>query len=305
MTLPASERANSPQSSERAEPCALEDSAPALAKSRRVWFVLIAAAAFVVLLLGFTRLWKEWKDLEQIREATRESTYIGYVNIQPRAGGGSAPNNWYAEQDDSVLLWSGRRPGAGSSWFHFQKGEIERSRLSGGFGKDVIPAIDRPLVEIGDGLRWRRLNADAKVVGVNLNGIDTVYPLLLMEKVEAVNDLIWGRPFLATYSPVGRPDGSVEVFSPLVNGKRATFGTSGYRLDGEPLLFDRETESLWIRKPEGLTALTGRLKGTILKRIARPSVVAWTKWSSSHPQSRLIVGSETIDYPADSTSERR
>ncbi|GAC1333414.1 MAG: hypothetical protein NVSMB14_00240 [Isosphaeraceae bacterium] len=269
--------------------------------------ILVATASLVTIMgvfVGLNRLWKEWRDLERERGALRNSAYIGYVNIQPRAAGKSPPIDWYLEKGDSILLWSGWKPGIGHDWFHLKTGEIERSQLSGVYGKEVIPAIDRPLIEVGDGSRWRRLNADTKVVGVQLNGMDTVYPLLLLEKVDIVNDIVWDRPFLITFSPSARPGDAVEVFNPLVDGKRMTLGTSGYLLNGEPLLYDRATESLWIRDADGLKAVSGTLKGTVLKRIARPEIVDWDVWLASHPKSRLIVGAETIEYPAEPTARR-
>ena len=244
--------------------------------------------------VGLDRLWFEWKSFDRERASGRESAYVGYQNIQPRFLGIDPPRMWFIEEGDSIRLWSGRPSRRGNEWFRLKKGEIDRSRLSGVLGKEVVPTIDRPLVEIGDGARWRRLSEDTKVVGLQLNGMDCVYPFLLLEKVEAVNDLVWGRPFLVTFSPVAKPEESVEVFAPLIGGKRVTMGMSGYFLDGEPIFFDRATESLWIRDVEGLKAISGELKGAVLKRVARPESVAWDVWRSAHPQSRLIVGAEQL-----------
>ena len=258
------------------------------ARNRRIRRSLLIAPVSCLMIggvgVGLDCLWSEWKNLNRERAASRESTTVGYENIQPRFVGDLPPAIWFVEEGDTIRLWASGRPRTGDGWFHLKKGEIDRSRLSGIFGKDVIPAIDRPLVEIGDGARWRRLNADVKVVGIQLNGMDCVYPLLLLEKVEAVNDLVWDRPYLVTISPASK-SAAVEVFSPLIDGKRVTMGMAGYFLDGEPILFDRKTESLWIRNAEGLKSFSGELKGTVLKRIARPAIVAWEAWRSlSSPQ---------------------
>ena len=297
---PERDRANS----QRSAPTESGLSAQTRKGRQTVLVATVCLATIIGVFLGLNRLWKEWTSLEREREALRDSAYVGYVNIQPRVAGASPPEEWFLEKGDSILLWSGWRPGTGHAWFHLKKGEIERSRLSGIYGKEVIPAIDRPLIEVGNGSRWRRLKSDTKVVGVQLNGMDTVYPLLLLEKVVIVNDLVWDRPFLVTFSPSAPPENAVEMFNPFVDGKRTTLGTSGYLLNGEPLLYDRGTESLWIRDADGLKAVSGALKGTILKRIARPEIVDWDVWLASHPKSRLIVGAETIDFPAEPTARR-
>ena len=47
-------------------------------------------------------------------------------------------------------------------------------------------------------------------------------------------------------------------------------GTSGYLLDGKPVLYDHETESLWTENGDSLAAIAGRYKGKRLPRLASP-----------------------------------
>jgi hypothetical protein len=69
-------------------------------------------------------------------------------------------------------------------------------------------------------------------------------------------------------------------------------GQSGYFVGTLPLLFDRETDSLWLERDGVMTAVAGRLKGATLPRVARVAPVAWGDWRSRHPRSRLLIGAD-------------
>ena len=101
-------------------------------------------------------------------------------------------------------------------------------------GRDVFRAIDAPLTEAKGGPIWGRIPSDAPVVGLDLAGVAAVYPLLVLDRVQVVNDLIAGRPILVTYNPYAPPDSCVKVYEALLDGQRVTMGTSGYYLDGNP-----------------------------------------------------------------------
>lgn len=260
--------------------------------ARKVAVLACLVPALVVVARMGSTLWEQWNALRAEWETQRVNSPVGYVGIYPRRSLAEKPEDWYREEDESLRLWSGWTPGVGHGWFEVRRGEIERGRLTNPLGRDVIPAIDRPLVEIGDGARWRRIPTDALVAGMKVDGVPTAYPILLLEKVEVVNDTIRGRPFLVTYSPIDARSGSIDVYDPDLEGRRVVLGLSGYFYDRKPLLFDRETESLWSSRPEGLEAVAGKRKGARLTRLERPTPVTWDSWRSDNPDSRLIVGSD-------------
>ena len=105
-----------------------------------------------------------------------------------------------------------------------------------------------------------------------------------------VNDVVEDRPYLAVLSGHQSAAQPIAIFDPRVDGNRITMGTSGYLLDGIPLLYDRETESLWSEEIDSLQAVSGRYKGNRLPLVARPSVVTWSVWKARNPRSRLLVG---------------
>jgi hypothetical protein len=222
----------------------------------------------------------------------RQTVVIGYHNINPNPSYAEKPDNWFHEEGDHTLLWSGWKNGDGHRWFRVGRGEVVRERISLPFGRDVIQAIDYPMVETDGGTIWDRIPADAQVVGLELGGIACVYPLQVLDKVEVVNDEIEGHPYLVVYNPITEKARSVVIYEPLVAGRRVTMGLSGYFHDSQPMLYDRGTESLWIQDDDVLRAIAGRQKGVQLRRIGQPSPTAWADWRALHPRSRLVVGAD-------------
>ena len=250
--------------------------------------------AGIVGLLGYVgvqsaTLLREWRALTVEQSQSSESAIIGYSNISPNPNYAEVPVNWFHHEGEQTLLWSGWKSGS-HHWFRIGKGELEQGRISTPYGKDSVQAIDRPLVEIGGGIRWNRIPDQAPVAGLEISGKHHAYPLKLLEKVEVVNDLVEGVPIVVAYSPFSAERESVTVYEADTEGQRINLGFSGYFLLEKPLLYDRETESLWGGTDEGLTALAGKRKGKNLKMIAKPVPVAWSSWRSSHPSGRLVVG---------------
>ena len=89
---------------------------------------------------------------------------------------------------------------------------------------------------------------------------------------------------------------AADVFESEVPGLgRLTFGAAGYHLDGELLLYDRATRSLWVRGPRGLESVAGELRGTVLRWRAELARMRWGEYSSRHAGGRLIVGADRRD----------
>jgi hypothetical protein len=238
-------------------------------------------------------LWREWHRLQVELSRVRHSAVIGYQNISPRISYAQRPDDWYHHEGDSTYLWGGWDALVGNRWFRIGRGELTAEALSLPHGRDVHQAIDAPLVEATGGPIWERIPADALVVGLDLAGVASVYPVLVLEKVKIVNDVIEGRPILVTYNGFAPPGESVNVYEATLDGQRVTMGTSGYFQGREPLFYDRGSESLWRRDAaETLRAVAGPSKGKALRAVPRPAIVAWDDWRGRFPGSRLLVGAE-------------
>jgi hypothetical protein len=261
--------------------------------------VAIAAMMALAGLIGFEvhSLWSEWRALQGDLERTRHTTVVGYVNINLNPSFAQRPPNWIHDEGEYTLLWSGWKPGVGHGWFRLGRGEIDPKRISGPMGRDVIQAIDSPLVEIGGGPRWERIPEDAPVVGLEIGGVPSAYPVLVLQKVEVVNDTIGPRSVLVALRPFEPLERSIDVYDPVLDRQRVTLGLSGYFQDGKPVLYDRATESFWLAEEDGLVAFAGHFKGSRLPRLGHLVPVTWDAWRTQHPHGRLIVGANRAPAP--------
>lgn len=112
--------------------------------------------------------------------------------------------------------------------------------ISGGPGKDGIPAIDKPsFVSLAE------FTHSDNVQAIVLIGTTEVkaYPYNILTWHEIVNDEIDGVPVAITFCPLC---GSAIVFNrTLPNDTVTTFGVSGSLLESNMIMYDRATENLW------------------------------------------------------------
>lgn len=112
--------------------------------------------------------------------------------------------------------------------------------VSGGPGKDGIPAIDAPtFIPLAE---FDRPDTVQAIVLVGENET-RVYPYNILTWHEIINDEIDGTPVAITFCPLC---GSAIVFErTFPNGQTSTFGVSGSLLESNMIMYDRATESLW------------------------------------------------------------
>jgi hypothetical protein len=258
-------------------------------------FLVIAALLGLVAFAAVQgrSLWQEWQSLQGEMSVVRRTAVIGYVNIHPNPSYALKPVDWFHEEGDSTLVWSGWKQGDGHQWFRVRRGDLTRSQLSEPMGRDVVQAIDYPIVESQGGTIWRKIPNDALVVGQELAGVVTVCPVQVLAKVGVVNDTVHDHPFLFTYNPHNRGHQAVHVYEPVVGGHRITMGWTGYFQENEPLLYDRGTESFWVENAKGnLEAIAGKLKGSEIRQLGVLTPMNWSDFRGRYPRSRLIVGAD-------------
>jgi hypothetical protein len=269
------------------------------ARRRPVWAQGLACLA-ILPLVGFIGgkgwdLWDEWCGLRGDEVSARANAVIGYVNINPNPSYAEPPDNWLHDEGEQTLLWAGYKNST-HRWFRFGRGELDTRQLSTPIGRDTIRAIDRPIHEQGGGERWDRIPDDAPVVGLEGGDEPPVYPLRVLDKVVAINDLVQRRSILVVYTPVRE---QVAIFEGSVDGNPVRMGQSGYFVGYRPLLYDRETESLWVETGEAMTAVAGSRRGTRLAKLGGVVPAPWGDWKARHPRSRLVVGADrSADEPS-------
>ena len=239
---------------------------------------------------GF-RLQAEYQKLRGEWHADATARVIGYPGVTPAYSFADGPPNWLHDEGDSSLLWAGwDRDAHQHQWFTVGQGELDPKRLSHPMGRDSIRAIDRPRVEIHGGEYWDRIPPENIVATGVFLGVPVAYPMGVMDKILIVNDVVQTKPLLVVYTPFVADAHAVEIFNPTLGTQRLTMGHSGYLWDGRPLLYDRETQGLWVPSNEGLKGLAGSAKGKVLPRLAHLDPVPWGTWSAAHPDGRLVAG---------------
>ncbi|HEU5116144.1 MAG TPA: DUF3179 domain-containing (seleno)protein, partial [Isosphaeraceae bacterium] len=188
---------------------------------------------------------------------------------------------------------SGWNPRLGHGWFRLESGSINPSQLSGFLGRDAIRAVDEAIFETKDGPHWSRIPEEESVYSLESHPSATAYPHLVLEKVGIVNGTIDDQAVLIVFTPWVSPNQAAQAFDPrLESGHRLRMGSTGYFLDKQPLLYDRDTESLWVAKSRGLQALAGPHRGHLLPRSSHLRHCSWSTWKSDHPEGRVLVGAD-------------
>ncbi len=156
--------------------------------------------------------------------------------------------------------------------------KIER----GGPPRDGIVALTGPrMVNAEDA----RLQDDARVLGLIVNGSARAYPVRYLTVHEIVNDREGEQFYTVTYCPLC---GSGVAFATNVRtGVHLNFGVSGLLYNSDLLMYDRNTESLWSQM--SATAIAGPLVGTALPRLPL-SHTSWSAWREQHPHSLVMTG---------------
>lgn len=154
---------------------------------------------------------------------------------------------------------------------------VEENLISGGVGKDDIPAIDEPQYITA---RQADIAADEVVFGISYQGFVAAYPQDILYWHEIVNEEIDGEKIALTYCPL---TGSAIGY----RGKE--LGVSGKLYNSNLVFYDRETDSLY---PQILgVAVSGEERGDALSTIP-VTVTSWAQWSEKYPDT-LVLSEQT------------
>lgn len=156
-----------------------------------------------------------------------------------------------------------------------------QSIVSGGPGKDGIPAIDTPrFISVPEASSF--LSDTDPGVAVSLNGIDRFYPFQILVWHEIVNDTFEGQRVLVTYCPLCY---TAIVFDPVVKGERVEFGVSGKLYESNLLMYDRKTESYWSQILG--KAVVGEMTGETLP-VLSSDILTFGNWRNAFPNGQAL-----------------
>ena len=152
----------------------------------------------------------------------------------------------------------------------------------GGVAKDGIPALTQPKTLAGSEAGY--LTPEELVFGVEINGEARAYPHRILDWHELVNDVVGGVPVSLAYCTLCR---SGILFETTIGGRTYTFGTSGLLYRSNKLMYDHQTESLWMMLPGEPVSGALATSGLRLKKL--PVVVTpWGDWLRRHPATRVL-----------------
>lgn len=153
--------------------------------------------------------------------------------------------------------------------------------ISGGPGKDVIPAIDSPKF-IDTQAADEFLDDQEPVIAFELNADVRAYPLQILIWHEIVNDVVGGIPVLVTFCPLCN---TALVFERTVDGVTYDFGTTGRLRNSDLVMYDRQTESWWQQITGD--AIVGELTGTQLTFLPA-SIISWGDFKETFPLGMVL-----------------
>ncbi len=199
---------------------------------------------------------------------------------------------WYAATDlappPGFRSWKGRVYGRLDENFpaFFREDAPSRIRVEevvwGGVRLDGIPALDNPSTLAAEDAVY--LTGPDLVFGVHVNGEARAYPLRIMDWHEMANDVVGGVPVSLAYCTLC---GAGVLFDGRVGDAAYTFGSSGFLMRSNKLMYDRTTHTLWNQ----LTGepVLGELAAQPIELARLPVVVTtWHTWRTRHPATRVL-----------------
>lgn len=152
--------------------------------------------------------------------------------------------------------------------------------LSGGPGKDGIPALDDPKFVGAKTVTW--LPDNSQVLSLTLGSETRAYPLAILNWHEVVNDVFSGDSVIVSYCPLC---GTGMAFYSTIDGKKLSFGVSGLLYNSDVLFYDHETMSLWSQIME--KAISGPMVSKPLKRLPLMQTT-WIEWKKAYPHGKVL-----------------
>lgn len=162
------------------------------------------------------------------------------------------------------------------------KSSIELNELmSGGIGKDGIPAILHPQF-ISNTAAQSWLKSQEPVIALVAGEEARAYPLQILMWHEIVNDRINDQPVIVTFCPLCN---SAMAFDARVKGRELMFGVTGMLRNSDMIMYDRETETLWQQLIG--EAIVGDFVGTKLKQLPA-QIISFAQFAAAYENGKVL-----------------
>ncbi len=161
----------------------------------------------------------------------------------------------------------------------------------GGVRVDGIPALVNPRMKPAAEADY--LIDREPVFGVSINADNRAYPLRILDWHEMANDVVGGKAVALAYCTLC---GSSVLYDSTASDQIFQFGSSGFLMRSNKLMYDRATNTLWNQ----LTGepVIGKLVGSKIKLTRLPIVLtSWGEWRGQHPDTKVLDINTGYDRP--------
>ncbi len=152
--------------------------------------------------------------------------------------------------------------------------------LSGGPGKDGIPALKNPHFLNKSDASF--MNDEDLILGLVVGTDARAYPHKILDWHEIINDEIMGEKLVISYCPL---TGTGIGWLQEQHGKTSTFGVSGLLYNSNLVPYDRNTDSYWSQMR--LDCIKGSRKG---EKIETTQLIetTWGTWKNIYPNTQVV-----------------
>ena len=161
--------------------------------------------------------------------------------------------------------------------------------LSGGIGRDGIPAIDD--VTIIPVAQETTLATTEPVISLVINGEARAWPLRYLIWHEIANDTLGDIPIAVTYCPLCN---AALVFDRRHDGQVLDFGTTGNLRKSDLVMYDRQSETWWQQYTG--QGIIGQRAGEQLSIFAS-RLEDWQSFKTRHPDGSVLVATNPNARP--------
>lgn len=158
-----------------------------------------------------------------------------------------------------------------------------------GVKKDGIPALTHPPKVANGSLDF--LKPESRIAVVSIGGSTVGYPIDILTFHEIVNDEVGDVPVSVSYCPLCN---SVSIFDRRVDGETLEFGVSGFLLNSNVVMYDRQTLGLWSQVL--MKGLSGPHAGKSLTMLPL-RLVTLQDFQEKHPDALLMGPDENHGKP--------
>ncbi len=160
--------------------------------------------------------------------------------------------------------------------------------LPSGPGPNGMPALEDPSFESVRAAD-QYLKDDGYGVDVEVGGKRRFYPYQVLVWHAVANDAFGGEELAVTFCPLCQ---GAAVYRRAIGGKDAVFVSAGSTWNGNTVLVDRESGSLWLQASG--ESIDGALKGRRLETYPF-RVVAWKRWKAAYPDGQVLSRVTGVD----------